>query len=212
MVKMKEERPGPEGRDGATETRILAAAHAVFLRRGTAGARMQEIADEAGVNKALLHYYFRNKERMAAAVFEEMVGQMLPRVWRILGSDASLPDKVRQVVEVELAFLSERPYLPGYVVAELNFNPERIQRLFADRGPPPLDRVQAQLDAHAADGSIRPVRAEQFLVNMMSLVLFPFVARPLLDVIAGTGGEGFARFIEERKAFLADFILAGMRP
>src|SRR5579872_6639447 len=85
----------PSGpRDGQTETRILDAAHRVFVRSGTAGARTQEIAREAGVNSALLHYYFRTKERLAEAVFRRAASQLMPAVIRILASDLSLEDKV----------------------------------------------------------------------------------------------------------------------
>src|SRR5436190_19456524 len=92
------------------EQRILDAAHAVFVRSGTAGARTQEIAKEAGVNPALLHYYFRSKERLAETVFKRAAGRLLPAVIRILASDAELEDKVRQVVQVELDYLSKAPY------------------------------------------------------------------------------------------------------
>src|ERR1700754_5084567 len=105
--------PRPQSRDD-TEQRILDAAHAVFIRSGTAGARTQEIAREAGVNPELLHYYFRSKERLAEAVFKRAAGQLLPAVIRILASDATLDDKVRQVVEVEIDHLLKVPYLPGY--------------------------------------------------------------------------------------------------
>src|SRR6478672_10679750 len=88
--------------DSDTERRILDAAHVVFLRRGTAGARTQEIAKEAGVNSALLHYYFRSKARLAEAVFQRAAGQLLPAIVRILSSDAELEAKVEQVVDVEL--------------------------------------------------------------------------------------------------------------
>ena len=114
-----------------TERRILDAAHAVFVRAGTAGARTLEIAKEAGVNPALLHYYFRTKERLAEAVFRRAAGQLLPAVVRILASDASLEDKVEQVVQVELEFLSKAPYLPGYILSELAHHPDRAPQLIA---------------------------------------------------------------------------------
>src|SRR5215470_18834221 len=72
-------------RDGLTEQRILDAAHAVFVRRGTAGARMQEIAREAGVNQALLHYYFRTKDQLARAAFARAAAEFLPAVIDVLG-------------------------------------------------------------------------------------------------------------------------------
>src|SRR6266536_3155842 len=85
-------------RDGDTEQRILDAAHAVFVRRGTAGARMQEIAAEAGVNQALLHYYFRTKDRLSKAAFERAAAQFMPAAIRVLASDAPLEAKVVRIV------------------------------------------------------------------------------------------------------------------
>ena len=76
--------------DRDTEDRILDAAHAVFLRRGTAGARMQEVADEAGVNKALLHYYFRSKDQLAQSVFQRALGELLPQAMDILRSPLAI--------------------------------------------------------------------------------------------------------------------------
>src|SRR5687768_18539732 len=93
MVKKKKVKPAE---DTDAEQRILDAAHAVFLRRGTAGARMQEIADEAGVNKALLHYYFRSKDRLAEAVFGRILRGMFPPLVAILGSELEIDEKVRQ--------------------------------------------------------------------------------------------------------------------
>src|SRR6184192_4331720 len=92
----------PSANDGETETRILDAARAVFIRRGTAGARMQEIAAEAGVNQALLHYYFRSKERLARAAFERAGSQLMPAVIRVVASDEALEEKVAHVIALEL--------------------------------------------------------------------------------------------------------------
>src|SRR3954471_22137732 len=106
-------------RDGDTEQRILEAAHAVFVRHGTSGARMQDIAAEAGVNQALLHYYFRSKERLSEAVFRRAAPQPLPRVIEAMASELPIEDKVARVVEIELDHLLRVPYLPGYIISEL---------------------------------------------------------------------------------------------
>src|SRR5262245_57497751 len=92
-------RPAPE-RDRDAEQRILDAAHNVFLRHGTAGARMQEIAAEAGVNQALLHYYFRSKDRLSHAAFERAASQFMPAVIEVLASDAEIDAKVARIVEI----------------------------------------------------------------------------------------------------------------
>src|SRR5690348_17551706 len=99
----------PPSADGA-EQRILDAAHRVFLRRGSAGARTQEIANEAGVNKALLHYYFRTKERLAAAVFRRAATKLLPPVIATLMSEETLETKIARVIEIELDVLLDHPY------------------------------------------------------------------------------------------------------
>src|SRR5215471_8150935 len=119
----------PPARDRDTEQRILDAAHAVFVRRGTAGARMQEIAEEAGVNKALLHYYFRNKARLGEAIFRRVAQGLFARVGAILGGAGTLDEKVRSVVALYIDQLSATPYAPGYVISEINQHPERAKQL-----------------------------------------------------------------------------------
>src|SRR5438876_6095608 len=96
----------PSANDGETETRILDAARAVFIRRGTAGARMQEIAAEAGVNQALLHYYFRSKERLSDAVFQQMASRLFPALIQTLGGDESVDEKVDDIIALYLENLS----------------------------------------------------------------------------------------------------------
>ena len=206
--------------DGDTERQILDAAHRVFLRSGTAGARTQEIAAEAGVNSALLHYYFRSKERLAAAVFHRAARELFPVVAGILLSEVSLEEKIRQVIAVELDRLSRTPYLPAYVISELAYHPERIRQLLeALTGERPgalgqtvLTRIQAQIRAEVRGGRMRPIRAEQFLVNLLSLCIFPFAAQPMLAALLGLDGERFSRFIHDRKRELPEFFMKALQP
>jgi len=206
-------------RDGDTERRILQAARKVFVRRGTAGARMQEIAAEAGVNQALLHYYFRSKDRLADAVFLEAAGRLLPAVAQVLGSDASLEDKVEQFVHLYIDTVRHSPFLPGYVLSEMHHHPERLAAVKdAVRVPTAalaqtlLQRLGAQLQERAAAGTMRPIAPEQFVVNLLGLVVMPFVARPLLNAAFGLDAEAFERFLDERRAELPGFILNALRP
>src|ERR1044072_5156579 len=118
-------RPVPQAL-AETEERILEAARSVFIRRGTAGARMQEIAAEAGVNQALLHYYFRSKDKLAAAAFGQMASRLFPALLPVLASEASLDAKIDQIVAIYHENLTRNPFLPGYVLAELQYHPERI--------------------------------------------------------------------------------------
>ena len=208
--------------DGDTERRILEAARRVFIRSGSAGARMQEIAEEAGVNQALLHYYFRTKDQLGYAVFREAAGKLFPGIVRILGSDLPLEQRVEQVVHHYIDTLRAHPFLPGYVLAELNFHPERItafageqlQRAGASDGTPALmlAKLQEELDRRAAAGEIRAIAPDQFLVNLASMCVFPFAARPMLSALLGFQADSWDRFLDVRRVELPRFILNALRP
>ena len=220
MTRLKKKKPKAAGRDRTTETRILEAAHAVFLRRGTAGARMQEIAREAGVNQALLHYYFRSKDRLARAAFAHAAAQLMPAVIQVLASDAELEAKVARVIELELQHLSRTPYLPGYILSELSHHPERVRELIAAMTglspevirPRILSTLGKQIDAAVERGRIRPMAPDQFIVNLMSLCIFPFAARPMISALLGFDADGFAQFIARRRDDLTAFFLGALRP
>jgi AcrR family transcriptional regulator len=203
----------PATPDPATRERILDAAHAVFTRKGTANSRTQEIADEAGVNKALVHYYFGTKAALADAIFERAAGALLPRVFRILGDPArSIQQKVTDVVKEQLDFHTARPYLAGYIVSELHAEPDRVARLFTRYGPAPLDVLRRQLREGARSGTLRPISAEQFVVNLMAILVFPFAMRAALCAVLGVEPARWPAFVEERRRLLPDFFLAGLRP
>ena len=206
--------------DRDTEQRILEAAHTVFVRRGTAGARMQEIAEEAGVNKALLHYYFRNKNRLAEAVFRRVATGLFSRAGAILGGDDELETKIRRIITLYLDQLAHTPYVPGYIIGELTQHPDRAQQLldairqFRDEAHAPdfIAALGRQLRTEARRGAIRSITVEQFIVNLVSLCIFPFAARPLIATVLQLDERGFARFVEERKRTLPTFFLNALRP
>jgi TetR/AcrR family transcriptional regulator len=207
-------------KDDNTETRILNAAHAVFVRRGTAGSRMQEIANEAGVNKALLHYYFRSKSGLSKAVFQRVASGLFGRLREVAGSNVQLEDKVRAIIAIYLDQLSRTPYAPAYVISEINQQPDRVKQFFETIGPLRegglaqfiLKPLQSQIDARVRDGTMCRITARQFLTNLVSLCIFPFAARPLLCAVLGLDERGFQEFIEERKVALPRFFLDALRP
>ena len=203
-----------------TEQRILDAAHAVFVRRGTAGARMQEIANAAGVNQALLHYYFRNKEQLAQAAFERAAKGFMPAVVQVIASAGDLGDKVRRIVALELDHLSRAPYLPGYIIGEVTHHPERAAQLIAavtglapkQLGPRLLGALRRQIDQRVKAGAMRPIAPESFIVNLMALCIFPFAVRPMIQAMVGMDDRSFRRFITRRRDDLPAFFLGALRP
>lgn len=208
-----------QDRDRETEARILRAARAVFIRRGTAGARMQEIAEEARVNQALLHYYFRSKERLAATVFQEAASRLLPAVLGIFGSDLPLAAKIERFVHIYIDTVRQSPFIPGYIVAELHHHPERLTAMIEAQGVKPSmvvaplrAKLAAELDAAAARGEIRQISPENFLLSLVGPVVMPFVARPALRIALDIDDPEFERLLDERRDLLPQMILNSLRP
>lgn len=202
-----------------TRDLILDAARAEFQKRGTAGTRTQDIADQAGVNKALLHYYFSTKDELATAVFHRAAGRLIPPVMSELASGNSLEAKVDRVVHLYLDLLQETPELPVYVLSEMHHHPERLNQLITSAtgtdpvslGARVLGVLGQQIEAAVASGNMRPIEPEQFLVNLISLCIFPFTARPMISMFVG-GPDRFDSFIGERRENLADFFMGALRP
>jgi TetR/AcrR family transcriptional regulator len=209
--------PGADATDA--EARILEAARSVFIRRGTAGARMQEIAAEAGVNQALLHYYFRSKDQLGAAVFGQMASRLFPALMQVLAGDAPLDAKIDQIVAIYHENLTRNPFLPGYVLSEMHHHPERIQQVLGKIAGDPRQfiapvflRLNEQIRAEVQAGRMRPITAREFVVNLVSLCIFPFAARPMLSMMLGLDEATFPTFIEERQRTLAAFYKNALRP
>ena len=208
------------GRDGETEKRILDAATTVFVRRGTAGARMQEIAEEAGVNQALLHYYFRSKERLSEAVFRDTAGRMFPALIQSLGDDIPIVDKIDRIVDMYLTTMSRTPFLPGYIISELHHHPERVPQLLgnivggnlSDTVRPALAKLDKQIAIEARAGRMRRMSAQQFVMNLLSLCIFPFAARPMFCAALALDDNDFAKVIEQRRKELPVYIRHAIKP
>ena len=117
-----------------TENRILQAAKKVFIKNGMSGSRMQHIANEAGINKALLHYYFRSKEKLFNAVFKYAFFKFVPKVEKVLNSEKSLFEKIEIIADQYITALMKNQFIPMFVLHEINRNPKRLYELMQQVG------------------------------------------------------------------------------
>lgn len=194
-----------------TEQAILMAAKKVFIRKGYSGSTMQEIANEAGINKSLLHYYFRSKEKLFNAVFNEAFKKFIPRVGEIMLSESAFFDKITAFVSTYLDMLVENPYLPGFILQEINLNPEKVIFLFEKIGGQTTILIDL-INNEISIGNIRPINPYHFITNLLSMCVFPFVARPILqEVLINNYSKDFKQFIEERKKEIPEFIIQSIR-
>src|SRR5690606_25926219 len=140
-----------------TERAILKAAKTIFYKKGLAAARMQEIADQADINKAMLHYYFRSKQKLFEAVFLQAFGELAPVVNQIFNSNRPIFEKIRDFVEGYITFVTDNPYLPTFIIQELNVNPAFAKTFFADHITPDPTPFQKQLAQAVDQGVIKPI-------------------------------------------------------
>lgn len=187
------------GKDLNTEEQILEAARIVFIRKGFDGARMQEIADEAGMNKALLHYYYRSKDRLFEAVFNEAFGKFVPKLGYILNTEGSLKDKIEDFIDVYIDMLNANPYIPMFILHEINRDPQRVITLMKQTGIKPEKFIQI-IEREIKNRNIRRVSPYHLLVNMLSLCIFPFAGRPIIQgMLFNNNKKEFDKFLSERK-------------
>lgn len=199
----------------STEDRILEAARTVFVRHGTHAASLKDIAQEADVNQALLHYYFRDKKTLADTVFEEVASTFIPRMQAILAGDQTIEEKVHTFVPEYIEQMQENPYLPSYVMWELNQNPGELKSRLRAMGVVPFEGIEEldqQLRRRAAAGTLRLISAEQFVVNLISLSVFPFVARPLIEAMMDLDDAAFEAFVDARTEQIPEFVLGALQP
>lgn len=172
---------------------------------------MQMIADEAGMNKALLHYYFRNKDKLFEAVFMEAFGKMAPKMQMIIESGKSFEEKITDFVSEYITLLMEIPEIPLFILHELKRNPRRVVELVKKSGIKPQKVIELFGDEVDSE-RIRNVDPHQLLVNMLAMCIFPFAARPIVEgFIFGNDKKRFEEFLEERKTAVAEFILNAIR-
>jgi AcrR family transcriptional regulator len=195
--------------------RILDAADSVFVRRGIDGARMQDIADRARVNKALLHYYFRSKTGLARAVWLRIAASFVPGVFEMLASDISLDEKIGRFVDTYHAVLSRHPYLMVFALSEAARRPELVNDFYsAERRRAArrmISKLQAQISDRTKRTKSRPVSAEQFFVTLVGSCLFPFASRVLLVEVVGINPAKVQDFMERRRKDLPTFLKRALR-
>jgi TetR/AcrR family transcriptional regulator len=200
------------GKDKLTEDKIFESATEVFIEKGMDGARMQDIANHAGINKSLLHYYYRTKEHLFNAVFEMIAGQMFKKFAPVFDENISLEDKIRFFFREHIAFMQKNPRLPAFILNELHRNPERIKRIIQGIDIIKLwTTLEAQHKEELTRYNITKETIPQLMTSIAAMSVFPFIAKPVVSSIMEKMGYNFEIYIEERKKYAADFVINAIK-
>jgi len=190
-----------------TEERILDAAKSVFIRKGMDGARMQEIADEAGINKALLHYYFRTKQKLFETIFKQAFGQIFPDIKTLIHSELPIEKKLGIFIEKYISLLQQNPFLPSFILKEISRDPEFLASVIKKQGVNIRELFQ-MLETEIKAGKIRKMDARDLIINILGLSIFPFAAGPLMIIMFFEKDQkAYKNFLIRRKETVKEFIL-----
>lgn len=190
--------------DLSTEEKIKAAARKVFTQKGFAATRTRDIAEEAGINLALLNYYFRSKEKLFEIVIMEKMHLLLGRIAPILmDEETSIEQKVERFAEHYIDTFMANPDIPLFVLGEIKTNPARFAKLVTTRTHIVDSVFFKQLKARRPD--LNPIH---FVFNILGIIIFPFIGRPLLQLITGVAAEEVRTVMEERKKLIGTWVEA----
>ncbi len=196
-----------------TEQIILEVARQHFVKNGYAGARMQEIADEAGINKAMLHYYFRSKEKLYHEIISQTLEYIIPRLAAALQSEGDFWEKTERVVHTYIEMLIENPETPSFIMSELSQERERFIKELKSRTAnfPAVKTFIKDMMTAMQEGQIRTLPPIHLLLNIMSMCVFPFIAKPVFCTLMEYPENRFEDLMKEREKQVMDFLRHALR-
>ena len=185
--------------EAQTEKLIKEKAKILFFQKGFLNATTQEIADEAGVNRALIHYYFRSRDLMLEALLDETLQEKRDRVRSVLTSDLPFREKIANYIDTIVDYGLKYPYLDNFIISETARRPEKVKLFCAKDRFRSSDLIREALEHEIKKGKIGLISAEHFMVNLISLCNYPLLAKSVIQTIHGLTDTAYRKFLLERK-------------
>jgi len=182
-----------------TETLIKETAKRVFFQKGLINATTQQIADEAGVNRALINYYFRSRDQLFKAVLKDAVDETRSKVDAIFNSDEPFKKKISRYLDVFIDRNAQFPYIQNFIITEIMQDPEKMKEHFSRKRNHLMKHIVPPLKEEIEKGHIAPIDPEHFIVNMMSMCSYPLVAKPFIQNMFSYDDKMYKKFLQERK-------------
>ncbi len=182
-----------------TENLIRQTAKILFFQKGVLNATTQEIADEAGVNRALIHYYFRSREQLLDTLMEEIVTEKKARVRPILTSEMPFREKIAAYIENILDHGMKYPYIENFIISEIARNPEKVKMLCFKDKLRSSELIKDQLNEEIENGNIAPISPEHFMLNLSAMCNYPLLAKNIIQNIHGMSDTAYRKFLQERR-------------
>jgi len=198
--------------DTSTEEKIKNAARIVFHKKGFAATRTRDIAEEAGINLALLNYYFRSKEKLFDIVMFETMQHFFKSIAVVVNNEqTSLATKIDVIVANYIDMLIANPNIPLFLLNELKMQPDELVKKMGMREVLMNSSFIKQFQQGVKDGKITPIHPLHFFVNIISITVFPFVASPIIKGLGDLSQQQFEALMQERKTLIPKWINASLK-
>ena len=196
-----------------TEQIILTKAREQFVRYGFAATRMQEIADAAEINKAMLHYYFRSKEKLYLEILSQTLNTVVPMFANAMGYKGTFWEKTEKLVETYVSTFIDQPDLPLFIISELSQQRERfVEELKKQSGYfPAAQSFLLQMNKEMDAGNIRKIDPMHLFLNIIGMTVFPFIAKPVFVTVFEVSDKNFDSMMSERKEIILGFLRNALR-
>lgn len=188
-----------------TEERIKTAATMVFTKKGFSESKTRDIAKVAGINVSTLHYYFRSKENLFQIIASEAMQEFAVILNNSFIKENTLENKIRMFVNDLIDFFKANPYLPTFLMAESERNPDKIYSFVSFKEINNI--IKTHLDELIDKGDIRPISFSNFVLNLIALTIYPFISKQMLCQINEMTDDEISEMLEERKTMVPDMIL-----
>jgi AcrR family transcriptional regulator len=192
-------------KDFSSEEKILSTAIEIFLEKGYDGARMQEIADKAEINKALLHYYYRNKENLFIKSFEKILNQFFSQLLSLLSSREETSKVIHQVAEVQRLFIAKNDGIPLFLINTMKRHPKMVQQVLTHIKAPLA--AQTMIEKVAAMKKTTEEEARHWWLSFMSLRLMPEIGSGLFQTMLDLDKTEYAEFKEKHQAYILSLLM-----
>lgn len=195
-----------------TELAILDVARKQFVKNGFGSTRMQEIANEAGINKAMLHYYFRSKEKLYQEIITQIFSTILPRLAKAIGQKATFWDRLEKIIETYISTLLEQPDIPFFIMSEISQKRESFIAEIKKRSEyfPVVQSFLVQMHQEMELGNIKKMPPIHLFLNIMGMTVFPFISKPIFCTVLDFSDQDFEALMKERKTILMNFIKSAL--
>jgi TetR/AcrR family transcriptional regulator len=197
-----------------TEQKIIEVAKHVFMENGLEKAKMQDIADKAGISRSALNYYFRTKENLFSVLIDQLFDCILPAIENLLGNESSFFEKAKSIIEIYDAQLRQNDFIPRFMFIEIQRNPKSIYE-YINRSPKIksyIDIITMTLKKEMEAGKIRTIPFDEIFATVFGLLFSPYLLNPLLSEFWGKDDNKKQAFFDMHKEHVISLITLFLEP